>query len=153
MMYDFAEDYEKDGIRAGYVIGAKVKVLRKCEFLELGWNPEWTKEMDSYIGNEYKITAVENTGIVLGYGSWVFPWHVCELITPPLSLEKELPIHKRKNITISDVRKRADDQGSSLSQAKLHLEYERNEKIINDLDMNNNLHFLIKEMFYKLYGV
>ena len=80
--------YLKFQKKSGLKAGDKVKVLRKAEYMELGWNECWLDFKDKFIGKTFTITKVTGTGIVLKYRkadpcSWHFPYFILEKVPLP----------------------------------------------------------------------
>jgi|TARA_R110002110_G_scaffold184875_2_gene391768 hypothetical protein len=70
-----------------YKMGDTVKVLRKAESYELGWDAIWSESMDVFVGNVYEISEVNKYGVELydgEVGCFTLPLHVIERGDPPL---------------------------------------------------------------------
>ena len=82
------KSYAEYGEEAGFVEGARVKVLRRAANGELGWGNAWVNDMDIAIGKEFTIERVtpRDLGFLLDSDAIeyrAYPWHVCELIAAP----------------------------------------------------------------------
>ena len=91
----------------GIDVGDTVRIMRKAECHELGWNTSWPSTMDSYVGKEFTVTENSAKGSAdyhYGYGYRVkhltgywFPWFVLELV------EKKPEV---KELTVAEISKR-----------------------------------------------
>lgn len=64
----------------GIEVGDKVKVLRKAEEFEMGWDTCWRPSMDSMLGRIYIVTSIwGDSGLELDKG-YCFPFFVLELV-------------------------------------------------------------------------
>lgn len=103
-------------------IGDKVKVLRKAEDYEQGWNYDWADKMDALIGEIVEITGeyidAEDTNGFLVTGDWYMPYFVLEKVPEPqyrpFTLE-ELPFDSPVRLKTQPKSKRrisfADEKG------------------------------------------
>ena len=77
---------EGDWIRDnGIKVGSKVIVQRKADGYEDGWDDEWVRGMDKYIGMEAEVVGFPMAGIGIclddGSGdSWFFPYFVLSVV-------------------------------------------------------------------------
>lgn len=64
------------------VVGStKVRVVRKAESGELGWDNSWVHEMDASIGNTYTVMRdFGRRGISLSASGYSFPPFVLEIV-------------------------------------------------------------------------
>lgn len=70
----------------GLKVGDYVKVTRKAEDYEVGWNSFWLGEMDSLVGHIYTILhdeGEEGFGIKVHSTNYILPWFVLEKVTAP----------------------------------------------------------------------
>lgn len=91
--------------------GDKVKVLRSCENGKDGWNNSWVKEMDCFIGKEFKVDYIyedEDFGISLEnevfYEQYDFPYFVLEKVKEVKPDSRERMIGKEYNFLGSSVK-------------------------------------------------
>lgn len=67
-------------------VGDYVKVLRKAESYENGWENIWAVSMDHYVGKTLKVCKIQPTGkIILNLGKHIceYPYFVLEKSEPP----------------------------------------------------------------------
>ena len=77
----------------GIEVGDTVKVLRRAENKENGWNNNWGDYMDDHIGKEYIVTELAVGGIRLN--NWCcFPFFVLELVKKAPKLPYPVKITK-----------------------------------------------------------
>jgi len=81
------EDYLKGHKASGLKVGDKVRVLRKAENFEGGWNGTWFPDKTQCIGKEYEIKE-DNNGSGFAFYGWHFPYFVLEKV------EKEVKSYK-----------------------------------------------------------
>lgn len=76
------KSYAELGKEAGFVEGARVKVLRGSSDYENGWDEAWVSlSMDESIGKEFIIQYVTDKGSInFQDDGFDYPWHVCELV-------------------------------------------------------------------------
>ncbi|MCK4328275.1 hypothetical protein KAX02_00375 [candidate division WOR-3 bacterium] len=89
-MKDIEEEIKKLYLKlqneAGFKIGDKVKVMRKAESYESGWDEIWLPyKKDRYVGKIFPITNISDGGISLRYDenepySWHFPYFILEKV-------------------------------------------------------------------------
>jgi len=81
-VYDYLAGHKASGIKAG----DWVRVLRKAEDHESGWNTAWLPTMDRFIGKKCRVhTDNELNGFILedpadSWSSWSFPYTVLEKV-------------------------------------------------------------------------
>jgi hypothetical protein len=79
--YELNKAYKTLGKAANFKVGDKVRILRKAEDFELGWEWSWSSEKDKFVGKVVETDCVYPDGCVAAEG-WVFPWFVLELVEP-----------------------------------------------------------------------
>lgn len=63
--------------------GDKVRVTRKADSYEDGWDNSWTQDMDKAVGNVYTVADIHEDDIVLGgAGYFGYPYFVLEKVEP-----------------------------------------------------------------------
>jgi hypothetical protein len=62
--------------------GDKVRILRKAESYELGWDCNWVEEMDCYIGKSGEVSDTGSYGIGVSFvaANYAFPFFVLEKV-------------------------------------------------------------------------
>ena len=69
---------------SGIKVGDTVKVLRKANSHEMGWNNKWTVEMDEFVGMTFiveDLRAADGIGLMQGNcGPYNFPFFVLEKV-------------------------------------------------------------------------
>jgi hypothetical protein len=65
----------------GLKVGDTVKILRKAEADENGWNNNWASNMDAYVGKEVKVMQLyPDADYGIGLGPWDYPYFVLEKV-------------------------------------------------------------------------
>jgi hypothetical protein len=64
-------------------VGSRVRVMRKAETYQDGWNTSWEEKMDALVGQEGEVSVVDahTLGILVRFengDSWYFPFFVLE---------------------------------------------------------------------------
>lgn len=88
----YLEEQEKCGLK----VGDTVKILRKAERREKGWEAYWTAAMDKFVGKTGEIqrkSGVQGFCVLFEniYDSYLFPYFVLEKVE-----NTETPKHKEK---------------------------------------------------------
>lgn len=78
----------------GLKVGDTVKVVRTWPF-EIGWASGWTSAMDKYVGQEAKITDIDEDGDIHLDDDFYFP---------VFSLEKVVPVYTKVIVNRSSYR-------------------------------------------------
>lgn len=75
----YLEGHEASGLK----IGDMVKITRKAKSNEDGWDNNWDKGMDKYIGKEFVISFdAHKHGFRLLNESYCYPYFILELVNP-----------------------------------------------------------------------
>jgi hypothetical protein len=77
------EDYLKMQGNCGIKVGDKVRVLRKAESYEMGWNCDWIEDMDNCIGEIGEVVDINPGGFDIKFKDlayWCFPFFVLEKV-------------------------------------------------------------------------
>ena len=81
---------------SGIKVGDTVKVLRKANSHEMGWNNKWTVEMDEFVGMTFiveDLRAADGIGLMQGNcGPYNFPFFVLEMVKPKIPNTKIIKI-------------------------------------------------------------
>ena len=81
---------------SGIKVGDTVKVLRKANSHEMGWNNKWTVEMDEFVGKTFiveDLRAADGIGLMQGNcGPYNFPFFVLEMVKPKIPNTKIIKI-------------------------------------------------------------
>ena len=81
---------------SGIKVGDTVKVLRTANSYEMGWNNEWTVEMDEFVGMTFiveDLRAADGIGLMQGNcGPYNFPFFVLEMVKPKIPNTKIIKI-------------------------------------------------------------
>ena len=146
---DIEEAYVKMAKASGIQVGDTVKVLRRAQSYEMGWDNAWPVKMDMYVG---KTGVVKKNKIHAGFAvqfpndeaSWDFPFFVLEVVL------KEKPIYQFRPFDRVLVRDYDDSQWTiEFFECKLKsgafmclhsswkecIPYEGNESLLNTTDM------------------
>lgn len=78
---------------SGLKVGDFVKILRKAENEEGGWDNNWHPVMNKYIGKIGKIYSIGDRGIVIDFPDadfWSFPYFILEKATTPKDIQQEI---------------------------------------------------------------
>jgi hypothetical protein len=76
---------EQNGINNGDT----VRVTRKAESMEGGWEEFWVEDMNQYVGKTMAVSSITSDGIELrkfpyaGIQNYVFPYFVLEKVNQP----------------------------------------------------------------------
>lgn len=70
---------------SGLKVGDTVKVLRAASNRELGWDNNWTRDMDNVIGTEQVISHIseEGKGVRFKDNTWNYPFFILEKLPEP----------------------------------------------------------------------
>jgi hypothetical protein len=79
---DIKEAYLEMQKNCGIKVGDRVKILRKAEDFEMGWDEVWVDVMDVYVGKTGKVNAISDIGLNIHFDDlWYnFPFFVLEKI-------------------------------------------------------------------------
>lgn len=78
-----ADDYLKGHKASGIKVGDKVKVLRKAEDHEGGWDCVWSLFMDQFVGREFMVESDRGATGFRTTGYWHLPYFVLEKVAEP----------------------------------------------------------------------
>jgi len=79
---DIKEAYLIMQKNCGIKVGDTVKVLRKAEQYEMGWDSTWVKEMDETIGKTFVVREINWFGVSLNDLHFTFPVCVLKKVDP-----------------------------------------------------------------------
>lgn len=82
---NYSESQKKSGLEKGDL----VEVIRSSYLGELGWNIDWSSNMNKTVNQKLKIIDINDSGIGLENG-YVYPYFVLKLIEKSLSLSDKL---------------------------------------------------------------
>lgn len=98
--------YEQGQAASGIAPGDMVRVIRRAETHELGWNNSWYYLMDSAVGKTYFVSAVYGVlGVSLkGADGYSYPYFVLELVKKAAQPKHGDLVYfvDRKRLVISD---------------------------------------------------
>ena len=78
------EDYLSEQKKCELKIGDVVKITRKAETYENGWNNAWvTPNMNRYVNQIHKINIITDVGIFLeDCANFAFPYFILKKVSP-----------------------------------------------------------------------
>lgn len=90
--------------KSGLKVGDTVKVLRKAENYEMGWNNIWNSRMDEFLNQKYIIIHIGTDGIQLKdiYDYFDFPFFVLEKIANAKPKDPIIDFIEENNFGCSD---------------------------------------------------
>lgn len=98
---------------SGLKVGDRVKVLRKAQNGEMGWDDTWSDEMDHLVGQDCIVDNISGSNIYVYYfgdeWAYVVPFFILEKIEVPLMLG-DFKVEEYKGGIIVDGKKFTDSQ-------------------------------------------
>jgi len=63
-------------------VGDQLRILRKADNFELGWESFWTAEMDELVGHIVTVDSFDTNSLLVSYSmkTWSIPFFICEKI-------------------------------------------------------------------------